>query len=108
MGKDIKEKFGSKFNAKFPASDPYVVKTGSLLIDGTNGNLKTVIGTDTFETPVTKPNYKFGDEFEFNEAPSKKDIFTEYIDFKMSDFDATLSGTGFLKLAGGFRIMPNF
>lgn len=55
-----------------------------------------------------KPDYKFGDEYEFKEEPRPVDGFKKSYPFQMSGFDANLSGKGFVKLVGDYKMVPNF
>ena len=60
-------------------------------------------------TALTKTDYEFGDEFEFDESPKEDDVFMESETFLIADLlGSTTDDKGFMKTAGGFVVIPNF
>lgn len=58
---------------------------------------------------ISDEDYEFGDEYEFDETVSDRDIFTTSETFDIADYiDSDASGTGFMKTSAGFTIVPNF
>jgi hypothetical protein len=69
---------------------------------------KTVAEAPAFTYTIDEPSYEFGDFYEFDENPSDDDIFNESSSFAMSDYITDAEGTGFMKVTGGFTVIPNF
>lgn len=102
----IKEKYDNSFDDLFKT---YEYKSGAILYNNVASDATALIhlAKDSDEFTLAKPEYeKFGEAAQFKEAPSELDLFTEYIDFDLSTFDASYKGQGFLKFAGGFRVNP--
>jgi hypothetical protein len=102
----IKEKYDNTFDDLFKT---YEYRSGAILYNDVANNPTTLIhlAKDSDEFVLEKPKYEeFGEAAAFKEGPSELDIFTEYIDFDLSTFDASYKGQGFLKFAGGFRVNP--
>lgn len=103
---DINSKMdATTFNALFASYD---VKAGTrVYVDNLSTSYKTLKDL-SYEYSMTKPDYKFGEEYELSEEPQPLDGFNKYEPFEMSDFDASLSGKGFVKLEGNYQMVPNF
>jgi len=102
----IKEKYDNSFDDLFKT---YEYKSGAILYNDVSNDATSLIhlAKDSDEFVLEKPKYEeFGEKAAFKEGPSELDIFTEYIDFDLSTFDASYKGQGFLKFAGGFRVNP--
>ena len=81
---------------------------GSRVYESDDATDFVTLTEETFDYELKKPEYNFGDDFEFDEAPFKDELFSEYRDFSMSDFEANAEGTGFQLFSGGFTVIPNF
>jgi hypothetical protein len=93
------------FNAIFSAYD---VKAGARLYKDALATRFTNIKDVTFDYTSTKPDYKFGEEFELSEEPAALEGFNRHEKFNMANFDPSLTGTGFVKLEGNYAMIPNF
>lgn len=95
--------------------DTWTVTTGVKIFDAIDSSSFVSIDDATTLTDpattaeITDADYEFGDAYEFKEEPVEDDIFAESESFLMSDFiDGAADETGFMKTAGGFKIIPNF
>jgi hypothetical protein len=93
------------FNAIFSSYD---VKAGARVYQDALATQFKTIKDVTFDYTSTKPDYKFGDEFELSEEPQALEGFNRYEPFNMANFDSSLTGTGFVKLEGNYAMIPNF
>jgi len=89
----------------------YTTKNGVKIFESDLTTYKTLVDdvAGSFEvTEITNASYEFGDDYEFNEDVSESDVFSESETFEMSALVDGTSGTGFMKIAGGFVVVPNF
>ena len=105
---DVNDKMDStKFDDYF--QNDFKVTYGAAKFADENDTSGKPIGDGAEETfELAKPDYKFGDAFEFNEEPKPVDGFKQTLPFQMSDYDATFTGKGFVKMIGDFKMVPNF
>ena len=95
----------STFNDLFATYD---VKAGARIYTSDSATSYKKIQDMTYDYTMTKPDYKFGDEHELSEEPQPLAGFNKYEPFEMSTFDSSLTGKGFVKLVGDFKMVPNF
>lgn len=104
---DNSAKYGVDADALFDKT--YDVETGVRLFDDANNAAQSKkIAEDIFEFTLAKPNYKFGDAYDFSDKPTKLDSFSKSTKFDVSELISGGTGTGFVKVNGGFRVVPNF
>lgn len=104
---DQPHKYGPEFEALFGKT--YEVETGVRLFDDAGDATKSKkIVEESFEFTLDKPEYKFGDAYDFSDKPSTLDAWSKGSDFDLSEIIEGATGKGFLKVAGGFRVAPNF
>ena len=104
---DQPNKYGPKFDALFGKT--YEVETGVRIFDDANDATKSKkVVEDSFEFKLEKPEYKFGDAYDFSDKPSTLDAWSKGSDFDLSEIISGATGKGFLKVSGGFRVAPNF
>jgi hypothetical protein len=97
-----------KINRDAATFTNYTVTMGSRVYETEDATDFVTLTEETFDYELSPPDYFFGDEAEFDEAPYEDELFNEYRDFQMSDFDSSATGTGFQMFAGGFSVIPNF
>ncbi len=104
---DQPHKYGAKFDALFDKD--YEVETGVRLFnDAADATKSTKVVEKAFDFKLEKPVYKFGDAYDFSDEPISLDAWSKGSDFDLSEIIPGSTGKGFLKLAGGFRVAPNF
>ena len=86
----------------------YEVTTGLRIYNPSDMTTFETMTEETFTYTLTAPSYEFGDEYEFNEAPYEDAIFTEFNTFDVADYIDGAEGTGFQKIQGMFKAVPNF
>lgn len=104
---DQVHKYGAEFKALFGKT--YEVETGVRLFnDASDATKSKKVVEDSFEFELKAPEYKFGDAYDFSDEPISLDAWSKASDFDLSEIIDGSTGKGFLKLAGGFRVAPNF
>ena len=99
---DIRGKDGSSFI--FTADLPVFVQFDLI----TGGNTVPIL-TETSEVmTLTKTDYKFGDEYEVSDKPKAIEGPSKSEKFALSWNDADPTAVGYLKLDGGYKVLPNF
>jgi hypothetical protein len=59
----------------------YTVTMGSRVYDSDDATDFVTLTEEEFDYDLVKPEYTFGDDYEFDEAPYEDELFNEYRDF---------------------------
>lgn len=91
----------------------YTVIAGYRIYDADMTTFEDIVNEKTFTFELVEPSYEFGDAFEFDEGVSEDSVFKESSLLDLADFVAPfwaedISGKGFQKVAGAFKVVPNF
>lgn len=91
----------------------YTVIAGMRIYDADMQTFEDIISEKSFTFELLEPSYEFGDAFEFDEGVSEDSVFKESSLLDLADFtadfwDEDIAGKGFQKVAGAFKVVPNF
>ena len=99
---DIKGKDGSSFI--FEAALPVFVSFDLI----TGGNTVSIVSEKTESLTLKKTDYKFGDEYEVSDKPKAIEGPSKSEKFAISWNAADPTAVGYLKMDGGYKVLPNF
>lgn len=86
----------------------YVVETGVIRWTSEDDTNPSFYSYNTTDYTLGEPEYDFGDAYAFSEDPLFDVIVNDFIPFETADYIEGATGYGFLKLQGGFMVIPNF